>query len=248
MLEDKIQESSDELFWVSIGSHVIDQRSGDGLFIGRIEVLVIRFWKEFSKLWDAGREYRLCSEQDHPGIPISRRRSVSRNRKPRRRTGLSPSWSTTTLEWLALMMQYWILLIYSLSLFMTIIFRNSIQDGTKFYYPCQRFLPLISWKVCWNWEYVSPLNSKLYWNCIIWRFIRRYKCRIIKNWRPWWKGVWIRNFDCENLTPDVRNWNRCSGQESKGNEWRWRRKRYLLPVERERPVFARRPMQLPAWE
>ena len=29
-------------------------------------------------------------------------------------------------------------------LFMMIIFRNSMQDGTKFYYQCQRFHPMIS--------------------------------------------------------------------------------------------------------
>ena len=39
---------------------------------------------------------------------------------------------------------------FSLLLFMTIIFRNSTQDGMKFYCPCQRFPPMISWKVCAN--------------------------------------------------------------------------------------------------
>ena len=37
---------------------------------------------------------------------------------------------------------------YADLLFMMIIFRNSIQDGTKLYYQCQRFPPMISWKVC----------------------------------------------------------------------------------------------------
>ena len=41
------------------------------------------------------------------------------------------------------------------------------------------------------------------------------------------------------------NWIRSSDQESKGIVRRWRRKRYLLPVERKRPVFARRPLQFP---
>ena len=41
-------------------------------------------------------------------------------------------------------------LISSLLLFMTIIFRNSTQDGMKFYYQCQGFPPMISWKVCTN--------------------------------------------------------------------------------------------------
>ena len=69
-LEDTIQKASDHLFWFSVGSNVMDQRSGDGWFIGRIEVLAIRFWKEFSKLRDAGREDCLCSEQDHPEFPV----------------------------------------------------------------------------------------------------------------------------------------------------------------------------------
>ena len=33
-------------------------------------------------------------------------------------------------------------------LFITEMFRNSIQDGTKFYELCQKFHPMISWKVC----------------------------------------------------------------------------------------------------
>ena len=39
---------------------------------------------------------------------------------------------------------------------------NSIQDWRKFYYLRQRFHPMISWKVCTHWEYVSPINSKPY--------------------------------------------------------------------------------------
>ena len=34
-----------------------------------IEVLAIRFWKEFSKFQDAARDDCFCSEQDHPEIP-----------------------------------------------------------------------------------------------------------------------------------------------------------------------------------
>ena len=44
-------------------------------------------------------------------------------------------------------------------------------------------------------------------------------------------------------TPIAKHWrqtrenrNRSRGQESKGLNWRWKRKRYLLPVERRRPV------------
>ena len=48
----------------------MDQRSGDGRFIGRIKILTISLWKGFSKLRDAGREDWLCSEQDHPEFTV----------------------------------------------------------------------------------------------------------------------------------------------------------------------------------
>ena len=38
-----------------------------------------------------------------------------------------------------------------------------MQDGTKFCYQCQRFHPMISWKVCTNYLHVSLRSSK---NCI----------------------------------------------------------------------------------
>ena len=41
------------------------------------------------------------------------------------------------------------------------------------------------------------------------------------------------------------HWARSSDKGSEVIVWRWRRKRYLLPVERKRPVFARRPLQFP---
>ena len=44
----------------------------------------------------------------------------------------------------------------------------------------------------------------------------------------------LRNFRRQKR----ENWNR-----SQGIKWCWRRKRYLLLVERKRPVFERRPMQ-----
>ena len=49
----------------------------------------------------------------------------------------------------------------------------------------------------------------------------RSETSIAKLWRQAWEA-----------------WDRSSGQESKGNEWRWRRKKYLLPVARKRPVYS----------
>ena len=59
-------------------------------------------------------------------------------------------------------------------------------------------------KVCTNWEYASLINSKPHWNCLTWKFIKRYRCPIIGSWRRWWKEAWIRNFDHEIFTPETR--------------------------------------------
>ena len=59
------------------------------------------------------------------------------------------------------MTQYWITLIYSLSPFVTVMFRNSIQDGMKFYYECQRFRPMMFWKVCTKFRIREAQLSKI---------------------------------------------------------------------------------------
>ena len=156
---------------------------------------------------------RLCR------IPNSTRRSVSRNRKPRKRTGFHEldrpsSWSTITFEWLALMTQYLITPIYSLLHFMTITFRNSIQDGMKFCYLCQRFHPKTYWKTCKNWEYVSLRNSKPYWNCRTWRFITRYRCPIVNIEDNGEEECRSETSITELWRQTRENWNRSSGQES----------------------------------
>ena len=66
MLEYEIQKPSDYLFWFCIGNYVWDQRSEDGLPMGRIEISAKSLLKGFSKLRDAGREDCFCSEEDHP--------------------------------------------------------------------------------------------------------------------------------------------------------------------------------------
>ena len=178
MLEEKIQKPGDFLFWFCIVGHVMDQRCGDSRFTGWIKILATNCWTEFSKFWNVRRE--------DSKILTSRRRSVSKNRKPKKRTGFyeedrSPSWSTTTFEWLALMIQYWIMMIYSMLVFMMTTFRNSIQDGTKFCCRCQIFHPMTSRKACTNKGYVSLINWTPYCNCTTWKFIKRYRCPIVRN-------------------------------------------------------------------
>ena len=91
-----VQKNDSKIKWIlfgfSIGCHVImDQRSGDGRFFGRLKILVIICWKELFRrlllLWTRSSR-----------IPSSRRRSVSRNRKPQKRTMevRSLTWSSTS--------------------------------------------------------------------------------------------------------------------------------------------------------
>ena len=118
-LEDTIQRTSDYLFWFSFGSCVVDEGSGDGWVFGRVEVLAITLWKGFSKLRDVRREDCFCSEQDHPELPVQEEGQPRGAGKPKERTSIyeedrSPSWSATTCGWLALVVQCWLLLMYSL--------------------------------------------------------------------------------------------------------------------------------------
>ena len=69
----------------------------------------------------------------------SKRRSVWRNRKLRKRIGFfeedrSLTWSTTTFELLVLMMPSLIMRIYSLAVFESTIFGTSIRDEVKFHF------------------------------------------------------------------------------------------------------------------
>ena len=122
----------------------MDQRSGDGRLIGRIKILALEF-------------------------PLQEEGQPRGTESPKKRTGFfeedrSPSWSRTIFECLALMTQYWIMLIYSLLFFMTILFRNSIQAGTKFHYLCQKFHPMMSWTVSGEGdssEYIDAQLSKI---------------------------------------------------------------------------------------
>ena len=82
-----------------------------------LKILTISIWKRFSTFWDARREVCLGSGQDHQECPVQKRRSASWSRKPKKRSAFceedwSPSWSTTTFEWVVLMTQYWIMLIF----------------------------------------------------------------------------------------------------------------------------------------
>ena len=58
---------------------------------------------------------------------------------------------------------------------------NLIRYWTKFYHRWQESHLMTSWKACTNWEYVSLINPKPYWNCMTLKFVKRYRSPIIKD-------------------------------------------------------------------
>ena len=180
----------------------MDQRSGDGRFSGRFKTIAINSGYWFPGIWSSK-------------IPTSRIRSVWRNWKPEKRIGFfvedrSLSSSTTIFDSLVLMIPFLTTLIFSQSLFATMMFRNSTRDGMKFYCLWQRSHLMTSWKVCTNFDFVSLINSNPYWNCATWQFIKKIsmpncpKLKTVK--RSIDQNLRLRNFDARNERVETEAW------------------------------------------
>ena len=167
LLADKFQNPGEFLLRFSLGGNVMDQRSGDGRLGGWSKILAINWRKVFPEILKCWTRELLLLWTRSSRIPTSRKRSVWRNRKLRKKIesfaeDRSPSWSVTTFVLLVLMTQFLTMRIYCQSLFATTTFRNSIRDGTKFYYLWPRSHQMMFWRVCTTWEYVSLINSGPY--------------------------------------------------------------------------------------
>ena len=167
-VENKIQNTGLKWFWFCVGSYVMDQRSGEGWFLGWANIFTVSFWNVFANFEmldakNASALNKITQKSQFKKRRLAWRGAESPKSGPvSERETKSPPWSTTIFEWLVLMTEYWIMLISSLLLSVMTTFRNSTRDGTKFFYRCQNFHPMKSWKVCTNWRYVSLTNSKPY--------------------------------------------------------------------------------------
>ena len=82
---------------------------------------------------------------------------------------------------------------------------------------------MTSCKACTNEEYESLRNSRPYWNCAMWRVIRRKPNLIVTDWRQWWKEVSSRIWEWRILQPEMENlkqapWSRIIGWNSVNKE------------------------------
>ena len=167
-LEDKIQDWGMYLFTISYGSYAVDQRSGDGWICGWSKIFVFYQKNSNTRFWGIRRENCFAS----------RKRSVWRKWKLKKKTASSEedrslTWSTSTSGSLEPMILSITMPTYSQFLFEILIFRNSIRNGTEFYYQWRKSHLMTSWQNCTNKEYESLINSRPYWNCMTWRLIRR---------------------------------------------------------------------------
>ena len=115
----------------------------------------------------------------------------------------SLTWSTSTSGSLEPMIRSRIMPTYLQLFFEMMTFKDSIRNGTKFQYQWRKSHLMISWNDCTNWEYVSLINSKPYWNCSTWRFTRKYRCTIIKKLKTTVKSCIDQKLRLRNL--DVRH-------------------------------------------
>ena len=157
-------------------------------------------------------------------IPISKGKSVWRNKNPRKRTvsfevDRLPTWSTNNSGSLGAMILSKTTPTCSLSLFEMTIFRNSILSGTEYCCLWRKSRMMISWKDCTNREYESLRNSRPYWNCITWRLTRRMLDLIITDWKLWWNEVSSKKFEIRIFGTEVEilrrtPWSRIREQNS----------------------------------
>ena len=157
-----------------------------------------------------------------------------------------PIWSTITSGSLGAMILSKITPTYALLFFKMMIFRNSIRNGTEFFLYDEKSHPMTSWKDCTNWEYESLRNSRPYWNCTIWRFIRRKLDLVITDWKLLWKEVSSKIYEKRIFGPETEimketPWSRIRGHNSvykevQGDCWQWKS---------QRAVCERRQLQFP---
>ena len=165
------------MFTISYGSFAVDQRSGDCWIGGSSNIYV--FCKRNSNArflkYSVRRSFQHWPESS---ILNSRERSVWRKWKPKREDRFfvedrSLTWSTSTSGSVEPTILSRIMPTYLQLFFEMMISRNSILNGTKFDYLWRKSHLMTFWEDCTNQEFESLGNSRPYWNCLTWRFVRR---------------------------------------------------------------------------
>ena len=159
LLEDKVQDRGMYLFAISYGSDAMDQRSGVGWFSGRIKIFVINKGYFNAKFWSTWCEDCFGTEQHHPWFHFRRKISLEEQKVQKqdrflrgRQIAVSTllTWSTHTSGSLEPTILSRTMPTCSLSVYEMMIFRNSIQSGTEFYFQWRKSHLMTSLKDCTN--------------------------------------------------------------------------------------------------
>ena len=139
LLEEKIQDWGMYLFTISCGSYAVDQRSGDGWISGWSQIIVFCMRNSNDIFWSTQRENCFQHWTESSIIPASRKRSVWRNKKHKKRAAFSEedrslTWFSSTIESLEPTILSRIIQLF----FKMMIFRNSIRNGTEFCYQWRK--------------------------------------------------------------------------------------------------------------
>ena len=143
------------------------------------------------EFWGTRRENCFSTEQSHPEYQLQEKRQSEGNESSQRRTvsfeeDRLRTWSTSTSASLEPTILSRIMPTYLQQLFFEMmIFRNSIRNGTKFYYRWRKSHLMTSWKGLYKLRIRESEKLKTVLEFTIWRFIRRKLDLIIIDWRQW---------------------------------------------------------------
>ena len=235
LLEDKIQNWGMYLFTISYGSYAVDQRSGNGWISGWSQIFALYQRNSWSRLWVTWRENCFNTEQKHPEYPLQEKGQSGGNERskrrplPPRKTDRSPDLRVHLGHWSQRFCRELCRPMYSCSSK----WRYSgirLQVGNIFIF-CDAKSHLMKFlKACTKWEHECLRNSRPYWNCTIWRFIRKpdlyhklktmVKTSIEQEIRN--KNFGARNGNFEKNAVVKNQGTRQRAQRSLGDCWQWK--------------------------
>ena len=130
---------------------------------------------------------------------------------------------------------------YLLLVFEMTIFRNSIQNGTKFYCLWPRCHLMTSLKACTKIRKRESAQLQTVLELYLMEIHQKISMPNFQKLKTMVKRRYRSETSIANFWRQAREtWNRCSGYESQGSKRCWKRTRRLLSMESKRTVFERR--------
>ena len=155
-------------------------------------------------------------------------------------------WSMATFSQPELMMKLKACQICSIFAYMTMTFRISIQDGTKFRWQQVRYLKRMFLKFCTRRSYRDLKNFQLFWQCTTDNSVEMENRQAIKDWGRWLDNILIRWSGRATSKPGMKEfrqeyWSRVTKGEKSALTGKWEKTvsgRQLDSIQKETPVVS----------